>query len=187
MIMTGMGEEEAKATLDQYNEELPFVRAVSDKYSRYATMHGHIRLIDGARNHFNLWEPVYRDYALEFEYKKKNSGLYVLPCPEQEAERRRNDPTHPWSGEKMKRAYCHKAFNRMIQGSAARQMKKAMVDIYNAGHQPVLQMHDELGFSFSDRKYGKICSEIMENAMPVITIPMTTDVEWGPNWGELKK
>jgi DNA polymerase I-like protein with 3'-5' exonuclease and polymerase domains len=186
-LMTGMSEEEAKATMDQYEKELPFVSQTADKFTRLASYRGYIRLIDGARGHFNLWEPVYRDFAREFEMKKANPKIDTLPCSEEESTRRRNDPEHPWYGERVKRAYTHKAFNRMIQGSAARQTKKAMVDIYKAGFIPLLQMHDELAFSLPSKGDAKLLAEIMENATPSVTIPMTTDIEFGPSWGEVKK
>jgi DNA polymerase I-like protein with 3'-5' exonuclease and polymerase domains len=75
----------------------------------------------------------------------------------------------------------------MIQGSAARQIKKAMVDIYNAGYMYLLQVHDELCFSFSDPSHARICADIMEQAVPSISIPMLTDVKLGRSWGDLKK
>jgi DNA polymerase I-like protein with 3'-5' exonuclease and polymerase domains len=75
----------------------------------------------------------------------------------------------------------------MIQGSAARQIKKAMVDLWNAGIMPLLQIHDELCFSMSDSTHAKACAEIMEKAIPSITIPMLTDVKIGKSWGDLKK
>jgi DNA polymerase I-like protein with 3'-5' exonuclease and polymerase domains len=75
----------------------------------------------------------------------------------------------------------------MIQGSAARQTKKAMVDLVKAGFQPVLQLHDELCFSLNSEAQARECAKIMEEAMPIITIPMLTDVKLGPNWGQLKK
>jgi DNA polymerase I-like protein with 3'-5' exonuclease and polymerase domains len=187
VLMTGLGEEEARDVYNQYDEELPFVREASDKYARYATNNGYIKLIDGARNHFNHWEPMYRDFAREWEYKQRDKSIDTLPCLEEEAIRRKNDSKHPWVGERMKRAYTHKAFNRMIQGSAARQTKKAMVDLVKAGFHPVLQLHDELCFSLKNKADAYTCAKIMEEAMPVITIPMLTDVKLGPNWGQLKK
>ncbi len=45
-----------------------------------------------------------------------------------------------------------KALNRLIQGSSADQTKQAMVDCYNAGHLPILQIHDELCFNVKDNK-----------------------------------
>jgi DNA polymerase I-like protein with 3'-5' exonuclease and polymerase domains len=186
-LMTGMSEEEAKKTIDQYDEELPFVREASSHYARYAAKNGYIKLIDGARNHFNLWEPMYRDFAREWEFKHANRNIDTLPCSEEEVNRRKDDPKHPWYGEKMKRAYTHKAFNRMIQGSAARQTKKAMVEIYKAGFQPILQVHDELCFSIKNNDEARACAKIMEDCCPVITLPMLTDIKIGPNWGQLKK
>ncbi|PWT89994.1 MAG: hypothetical protein C5B54_07990 [Acidobacteria bacterium] len=186
-LMTGLNEEEAKAVYNQYDNELPFVKEIASKYSRMASKHGYITLIDGARNHFNQWEPAMRDWAREQEFKERNKNIDTSPCQEDEYERRKNDKDHPWYGEPGKRAFTHKAFNRMIQGSAARQIKKAMVDLVKAGYQPVLQIHDELCFSFDNEKQAKHCARIMEEAMPQITIPMLTDVKLGPSWGQLKK
>ena len=186
-LMTGMDEIEAKATMDQYDKHLPFVREAADRYNRMALQTGYIKLVDGARNHFNLFEPAFRDYAREMEYKRKFASIDTSPCTSTEYEKRRTNIDHPWSGERSKRAYCHKAFNRMIQGSAARQIKKAMVDLYKAGYMPLLQLHDELCFSISTVKEAMQCAKIMEEAIPQITIPMPTDIEIGPSWGELKK
>jgi DNA polymerase I-like protein with 3'-5' exonuclease and polymerase domains len=184
--MTGLDEQEAQEILAQYDRELPFVRQASDRYSRIAAANGIIELIDGARNHFNLLEPVFRDYSLEYDHKRKNPSISVAPCSQEEYEQRRNDPDHPWHGERPKRAFTYKAFNRMIQGSAARQMKKAMVQIYRTGFLPLLQIHDELAFSLKNPEDSKICAEIMEHAMPEITVPMPTDVKLGASWGEAK-
>jgi DNA polymerase I-like protein with 3'-5' exonuclease and polymerase domains len=186
-LMTGMSEAEAKATMLQYDTELPFVKEVADWYSRYANRYGYIEMLDGARNHFNLWEPMYRDWDKELEYKKQYGAAGVMPCHMEDMQLRVRDITHPWSGERVKRAFTHKAFNRMIQGTAARQVKLAMVQVYHAGYPPLLQIHDELGFSFANPENIAICAKIMEEAMPQITIPMLTDTKIGKSWGELKK
>ncbi len=185
--MAGMDEDEARQVMELYYKELPFVREVSNWYGKFAAEHGYIEMLDGARNHFSLWEPVYRDFAKEQAYKQENSGIGVYPCEEEERNRRHRDENHPWYGERMKRAFTHKAFNRIIQGSAARQIKKAMVDINKAGYQPLLQIHDELGFSFARPEDAQVCAKIMEDAMPEITIPMLTDTKMGDSWGNLKK
>ena len=185
--MTGMSEDEAQHVMEQYDKELPFVKEVADKYARHAAEYGYITMLDGARNHFSLWEPIYRDFAKETECKENNIAIKVYPCDEEEANLRSNDPLHPWYGERMKRSFTHKAFNRMIQGTAARQIKKAMVNIWSIGVLPLLQIHDELGFSFANPDDARVCAKIMEEAMPVITIPMLTDVKLGKSWGELQK
>jgi len=186
-LMTGLDEEEARDVYNQYDAELPFVKEIADRYSRIANTHGYITLIDGARNHFNHWEPAQRDWNREWEFKRDNKDIDTSPCLIEEYNHRKNDKNHPWYGEKPKRSFTHKAFNRMIQGSAARQIKKAMVDLDKAGFQPVLQLHDELCFSLDNEKQAKECAEIMEQAMPQITIPMLTDVKLGSSWGQLKK
>jgi DNA polymerase I-like protein with 3'-5' exonuclease and polymerase domains len=188
-IMTGMNETEAEATLNQYNERLPFVREAYNQYMWMANREGHIELIDGARSHFNLYEPSeYRNFDIKW-YKDRypDELIETFSCPYEIALQRTQNPKHPWHGSNLRRSFTHKAFNRMIQGSAARQIKKAMVDIYNAGYMPLLQIHDELCFSFSDPSHAKICAEIMEQAIPSITIPMLTDVKLGTSWGDLKK
>jgi DNA polymerase I-like protein with 3'-5' exonuclease and polymerase domains len=198
-LMTGLDQIESKTVMDQYDERLPFVKEASDRYSRFAQDFGYIKLIDGARNHFNLWEAAYRDATAEAVYRINhpnsmykgtgNRAMYATtsPCSREEAEMRTNDSDHPWRRERLKRAFTHKAFNRMIQGSAARQMKKAMVDIARAGYEPLIQLHDELGFSFADERDGVACAKLMEEACPIITIPMLTDTEWGETWGTAKE
>ena len=42
--------------------------------------------------------------------------------------------------------YTYKALNRLIQGSAADMTKKAMVDLYNEGVIPHIQIHDEVRY-----------------------------------------
>lgn len=201
--MTGMDLIEAADTMEQYDEELPFVKQASDHYGRFAANNGYIKLIDGARNHFNLYEPAYRNMSYEAAWRKNTpykiiqefeqwkgnraSVSATAPCHEEEYERRRSDSRHPWYGERGKRSFTHKAFNRMIQGSAARQIKKAMVDIDRAGYEMLLQLHDELGFSFANREHALACAKLMEEAMPVITLPMLTDTKVGHNWGQLEK
>lgn len=185
-LMIGVSQEEAANIYKQYDEELPFVSDAAFRYARSAASRGYIKMIDGARGHFNLWEPGYRDFAKEKGYKTYDSSIDTTPCSEAEADRRYNDRHHPWYHEKMKRAFTHKAFNRMIQGSAARQTKKAMVDIYQAGYQPLIQMHDELGCSFANEKDGIAVQQFMMNAVK-LTVPVYVDLEWGVNWGEAAK
>lgn len=177
--MTGMNETEAEATLNQYNERLPFVRQAYNEYMWMANRQGYIELIDGARNHFNLYEPK--------EYRIIDTKVATYSCVYEEALQRTEDPKHPWYKQDLRRSFTHKAFNRMIQGSAARQIKKAMVDLSSIGVTPLMQIHDELCFSFSNPDDARVCAEIMEKAVPSITIPMLTDIKIGQSWGGLKK
>ena len=47
-------------------------------------------------------------------------------------------------------AFTYKALNRLIQGSAADMTKKAMVELYEQGIIPHIQIHDELCFSIKE-------------------------------------
>jgi DNA polymerase I len=79
----------------------------------------------------------------------------------------------------------YKALNRLIQGSAADQAKKAMVDCAKAGFLPLIQIHDELCFSVKNKEDAKQIKNIMENCV-TMSVPSKVDVETGPSWGEIK-
>lgn len=79
--------------------------------------------------------------------------------------------------------WCHKALNRLIQGSSADQTKTAMVELDAAGHYLQLQVHDEMDSSVEDKDEAESMAEIMRNCTP-LTVPSKVDVELGPSWGE---
>jgi DNA polymerase I-like protein with 3'-5' exonuclease and polymerase domains len=79
--------------------------------------------------------------------------------------------------------WCHKAINRLIQGSAADQTKRAMVDLDAAGFRMQLQVHDEIDQTVESPEQGEAIGEIMRNCLP-IRVPSKVDVELGPSWGE---
>lgn len=83
--------------------------------------------------------------------------------------------------------FTYRALNRLIQGSSADQMKRAMVLIEEA-HPDLLQLqvHDELDFSCESVDKAKEVAEIMSTAFPS-KVPFKVDVEVGPNWGEVKE
>jgi DNA polymerase I-like protein with 3'-5' exonuclease and polymerase domains len=86
----------------------------------------------------------------------------------------------------LKRAYTYKALNRLIQGSAADQTKKAMVDLYDAGILPMIQIHDELAMSVANREQGEKIMDIMQDCV-ALEVPSVVDAELGPSWGEATK
>lgn len=81
--------------------------------------------------------------------------------------------------------YTYRATNKLIQGSAADQMKKALVDLYAAGYTPHMQVHDEAGISVHDEGEAKEIKEIMEHTIE-LKIPALVDYTLGANWGECK-
>ena len=88
-------------------------------------------------------------------------------------------------GHPLKRAFTYKALNKLIQGSAADQTKRAMVELHAAGIPPMVQIHDELAVSVRDAAQARQVVEIMENCVEM-EIPSVVDAELGPSWGEAK-
>ena len=80
----------------------------------------------------------------------------------------------------------HKALNKLIQGSAAHQTKKALVALDDAGFPLQLTVHDEFGYSGVDEDEARLMGEITCNAV-VIRVPFRCDIEAGPSYGDLTK
>jgi hypothetical protein len=81
--------------------------------------------------------------------------------------------------------WTHKAFNRIIQGTAAEQTKMITIAVSEAGFDDnlILQVHDELDFRGFDDAQAKACADVMRHAVPM-KMPTVVDIERGPSWGE---
>ena len=154
--------QEAEDLFNQYHENVPFVRDLMNFTSRRAQS-GSIGTLLGRRCRFNKWEP-------------NKFGMHK-PMDYVEAER-----TYGRGG--IRRAFTYKALNKLIQGSAADMTKKAMVDLYNEGVVPHIQIHDELDISVQSDDEAKKIIEIMENAVS-LTVPNKVDYESGDTWGDI--
>ena len=86
---------------------------------------------------------------------------------------------------RIRRAWTYKALNRLIQGSAADQTKKAMIDVFKEGITPLIQVHDELDISVYSEEQKKKVIEIMQSSVP-LRVPCKVDCEVGPSWGEIE-
>jgi DNA polymerase I-like protein with 3'-5' exonuclease and polymerase domains len=80
----------------------------------------------------------------------------------------------------------HKALNKLIQGSAAHQTKKALVALDAEGFPLQLTVHDEFGYSGNSEDEARRMGEITCDAV-VIRVPFRCDIEAGPSYGELTK
>jgi DNA polymerase I-like protein with 3'-5' exonuclease and polymerase domains len=159
----GLDLRSAKDLFEVYHDKVPFVRALTDRVAKTANDRGVIRTLLGRRCRFGLWEP-------------KTFGVHK-GLPLEEARQTYGETTL------LKRAYTYKALNRLIQGSAADQTKKAMVDLYEAGILPMIQIHDELAVPVESKAQGKQIMEIMQNCVE-LHVPSVVDAELGPSWGE---
>lgn len=158
----GIDQDEAKGLLAVYHDKVPFVKGIADIASRQAEQNGKVRTVGGRLCRFPLWE------SRQFGYTK--------PLPHDEALKE--------YGPGLRRAFTYKALNKLIQGSAADQTKKAMVDCMREGLQPMLQIHDELCFNVeSDAQAAKI-REIMENGINLM-VPSKVDQDLQTNWGDV--
>lgn len=184
-LMTGMTLEEAEATMDQYDEELPFISRLSEFCQGRADRRGFIRLLDGARCHFDRWEPRWVDWDKVREARQTNPDLRTNACEIDEARDRIHDDDHPWTG-RLRRYKTHTAMNSLIQGSAARQTKLCMRECWREGIVPMLQMHDELDHSFGEERVAIRAQEIMRDTV-TLEVPVMVDAEFGPTWGTAKK
>lgn len=79
--------------------------------------------------------------------------------------------------------WTHKALNRLIQGTSADQVKKALVALDAEGYHVMLQVHDEICSSVKTEEEGKAQAEIMRDIMPA-KVPFRVDTEIGASWGD---
>jgi DNA polymerase I-like protein with 3'-5' exonuclease and polymerase domains len=156
-----MEPQEAKKMMNSFHDRVPFMKGMLEFVMNRANERGIIRTLMGRKCRFDLWEPVTWGVhkALPFNQAKTEHGMAI------------------------KRAYTYKALNRLIQGSAADQTKKAMVDIYEQlGIVPLIQVHDELDCSVKNEKEVKDIKEIMETCVD-LHVPSKVDTDMGESWG----
>jgi DNA polymerase I-like protein with 3'-5' exonuclease and polymerase domains len=158
----GVSKEKANELFNTYHGKVPFVKQLMDKASNRAQERGQIRTLLGRLCRFHLWEP-------------NSFGMHKAMLHEDALQEH---------GPGIKRAYTYKALNKLIQGSAADMTKKAMLDLYNEGIIPHIQIHDELDISIENEAQAKKIIEIMENAVK-LEVPNKVDYEFGKNWGDI--
>ena len=173
-IMYGMGAakladqldvsfDDAKHLMGQHRDTVPFVKALAEMASKRGADTGQIRTLLGRKCRFHLWEPI-----------KFGTGK-AMP----------HDEALKEYGTAIKRAFTYKALNKLIQGSAADQTKKAMLDCYNAGHTPMLTVHDELCFNIDSDEQAAEIKELMETGVS-LKVPSKIDVDIQDDWGKIE-
>ena len=157
-----MDPQDAKKMLQDFHGKVPFMKGMLEAVMNRANSKGVIRTLLGRKCRFDLWEPT-------------SWGVHkALPLNQAQTE----------YGMAIKRAHTYKALNRLIQGSAADQTKKAMVDVYEQlGIVPLIQVHDELDCSVKSEKQAKEVKEVMENCVK-LEVPSKVDIDFGESWGK---
>ena len=159
----GIPAQDAKDLISQHRSKVPFVKQLADMATKQADKNGQIRTLLGRKCRFPLWEP--------------NKFGVGKPLSHDDAQKE--------YGKDIKRAFTYKALNRLIQGSAADQTKKAMLDCYNEGLTPMLTVHDELCFNIESEDQAARIKEIMETGIP-LKVPSKIDVDIKTDWGEIE-
>ena len=176
-VNLGCSLEEAKAILEKFHGEMPFMKSTFQTASSRAATQGEISTILGRKRRFHQWEyggKIFGSEETATEYREELiRGGQNLP---------RGYP---------RRAFTHKALNALLQGSAADLMKKAMVEMYEAGIfdvlVPHLTVHDEMNISMPRTKQGEEAFAELVNIMETslkLRVPILADAKTGVNWNE---
>ncbi len=167
---------EGKAILAEFHTEMPFLKGISNKSMNFAQKHGYIPTILRRKRRYPYFEK-------RGDYKKKDKEFYIEDIAREK-----------W-GNNIQRAHCQAALNGLLQGSAADEMKQALVNTWEAGCFTgtgvtcSLTVHDESNGSTPQTPIAiEALAEVhrlMENAIP-LSIPVLVDGDVGANWSEAK-
>ncbi len=174
---------ETEEIMEKYERELPFMSELADRCQMKAERTGFIRLLDGARIRYDTWEPTWLSKAERDRGWQSGGKIKMGDCSLPEARERIADQNHPWHGKHLRRAKCRKAMSGLIQGSAARQTKKWMRSVWQAGHCPLIQVHDELGFSVQHDKNAAEIAQLLKDAFK-LRVPFQVGIGYGASWGD---
>ena len=155
----GINELEAEALFNNYHSKVPFIKELTLSCSRRAENVGEITTLLGRKCRFDM-------------YEARNEKTQPLPI----------DKAIEEYGQNIRRAFTYRAFNRLIQGSAADMTKQAMLDLWKEGIVPHIQVHDELDISVKNKEESRKIVEIMETCVD-LNVPSKVDAEIGDTWG----
>jgi len=183
---------QANTLFNTYHEKAPFVKKLSQDLIEFAEDNKLLFTLGDRFCRFNRWETRDREWNSKInrydpvdiltEEKAKTAFKAELldKFKDSIADNYMKDFTNYY-----KPAFTYKALNRLIQGSAADMTKKAMVDLYEQGILPQIQIHDELCLSIDSEETAKIVKETMEKAI-LLKVPNKVNYKKGKNWGSIK-
>lgn len=188
----GMPVEFVTDLFEHYHMAVPFVKETFNKAQQLASRRGYVMTLLGRRARFDSWEFGKFVYPnKKKQYIKDNN----LADDFFDVVHTKEDAIEKW-GRQVQRAFTHAALNRILQGSSADAMKKAMVDIWEAGlcdatGVPLLTVHDELDYNDprtqeADEAFDEV-KNIMQTCLPQVRVPLLADEERGEDWGHLSE
>ena len=187
----GLDETKARDLFNDYHNRVPFVRELSQELIKFAKKNRLLFTLHDRFCRFDKWEttdkewnpetnrfnevPLYTEHEARQAYKAEMLD---------KIKENKLDPDYMKHFEKFYTpAFTYKALSRLIQGSAADMTKKAMVDLYEKGIIPHIQIHDELCLSVTDEEDE--IKEIMEKTIP-LKINNKVNCKKGVSWGTIK-
>jgi len=186
----GLDRFEAQDLFKRYHEYVPFVKKLSEELIEFAKLQGLLFTLGDRFCRFNKWETTNKKWNNKI---RKFDTVPLLTYEEAVTaykaelvdEERKADPELKNFHYYYTPAFTYKALNRLVQGSAADMTKQAMVDLYEQGILPHIQIHDELCISIKDDKQAKLIKKTMEEAIPLL-IKNKVNYKNGINWGKVK-
>ena len=181
---------EATKLFQTYHGKVPFVKQLSYALSDFATAEGLLFTLGDRFCRFNKWETTDKKWNPkinrfdEVPLYTKEQAIDAYKLEQMEKYKELVDEKLEHFDKHYTPAFTYKALNKLIQGSAADMTKKAMVDLYEKGIIPHIQIHDELCFSTTDHE-AKLIKETMEQTIP-LEVKNKVDYESGANWGTIK-
>jgi len=157
----GLTQNQAKSILGSYDRGFPFIKELMDYCMEVADSRGYVKTILGRRRRFDQWETPHFQRG-KFPIKGKEAAMAAYGS--------------------VRRAHLHKAMNSVVQGSAAEQIKTAMVQLYKEKFTLLITLYDELGISITSEKEAKQIKEIAENAIK-FEVPHLMEYKILPTWG----
>ena len=182
--------QKAKTLFNTYHSKVPFVKQLSQALSHFASDNGLLFTLGDRFCRFDKWETRDKEWNPETNrftevklYNTREEAMDGYKLDQTKAYGKLTDPECKYFDKHYTRAFTYKALNRLIQGSAADMTKKAMVDLYEKGIVPHIQIHDELCFSTTDHE-AELIKKTMEETI-ALEVKNKVDYESGPNWGTI--
>ena len=188
----GLDQRQAKELFNEYHSRVPFVRQLSQELITFAKENKLLFTLHDRFCRFDKWETTNKEWNPETNrfnevplYTKEQAmEAFKAEMLDKYKENKIDANYMDYFDKYYTPAFTYKALNRLIQGSAADMTKKAMVDLYEKGIIPHIQIHDELCFSITDHE-SKLIKETMEQTIS-LEVKNKVDFESGPNWGTIK-
>jgi len=177
--------EKANALFSAYHAKVPFVRRLSQDLIEFAEEHKLLFTLEDRFCRFNKWgnNTINRYEPVPILTKEDAETAFKAELLEKFKDNVADNYMQDFD-RYYKPAFTYKALNRLIQGSAADMTKKAMVDLYEQGILPQIQIHDELCLSIKNDNDALVVKQTMENAIP-LEVKNKVNYKKGKNWGSI--